>query len=171
MTFAVASDGGGSDDPTFSTASLKLYTDAAGGTRRYFPIYTAIVQMVDGIVKSVTFDEGCFFCDSASPQCVTNALPVTGGAPVADTHQQGCFMTTAECTPVARPDNPNANSCDLKIFVVWTGTDASGNYLMSAGKRFSRFRQYSLGLSTVWDDIKTTAANAVNRAIPGEPAR
>ena len=35
-------------------------------------------------------------------------------------------------------------NCDLKIFVVWTGTDSEGNYFTSASLRFSRFAKYSI---------------------------
>ena len=34
--------------------------------------------------------------------------------------------------------------CDLKIYVSWFGTDKDGNYLISAGKRLSAFRSWSL---------------------------
>lgn len=46
--------------------------------------------------------------------------------------------------PVTNSTVSVVSDCDLKVFVVWTGTDAAGNYLQSANKRFSRFRQFSI---------------------------
>jgi len=71
-----------------------------------------------------------------------------------------------------------AESCDLKIFVVWQGTDANGQYLKSVNKRFSRFRQFSvstayqsaLNLGQQAVDVSKTAFNVAD-GIPGAVSR
>ena len=72
----------------------------------------------------------------------------------------------------------SAAACDLKVFVVWTGTDAGGNYLKSANKRFSRFRQFSV--STAYQSALNLGQNAIDlgkttisiaETIPGAVAR
>lgn len=40
------------------------------------------------------------------------------------------------------------STCDLKMFVTWSGSGADGQYFVSANKRFSRFRQF--GTATVF---------------------
>jgi hypothetical protein len=69
-----------------------------------------------------------------------------------------------------------ANSpCDLKVFVVWTGSDARGNYLTSVNKRFSRFRQFNiatayqsaLDVASQGVDLANTAVSRIQQ-VPGQ---
>ena len=64
-----------------------------------------------------------------------------------------CGVKPAQCT--LQPDG-KTNLCDLAVYVVWTGTDANGHYFKSAGRRFSRFRQFGLGnvVDTLTDAYK-----------------
>jgi hypothetical protein len=48
----------------------------------------------------------------------------------------------APCNTVLEKD---AAECDPKIYVSFIGTDSNDNYMESAGKRISRFRQFSVG--------------------------
>jgi hypothetical protein len=71
----------------------------------------------------------------------------------------------------------------MKVFVVWSGSDASGQYYTSANKRFSRFRQF--GTATVFQsainiglDGLTVAQTALGlsdgvpgRLLPGSDVR
>lgn len=172
-----------SDDPTFASASHKVYaavpSNELGGLaagRRFFPIYTTVVQVVKGEVQSITFDDGCFFCDSMSPSCATNAVPIAGSAAPPPASARGCFVQENECEPRGdsggaagngvAPTVPSGNACDLKLFVVWTGTDVDGNFLTSAGRRFSRYRQYGLQLPSMWQSLKGVASEAASRLNP-----
>jgi hypothetical protein len=74
--------------------------------------------------------------------------------------------------------NSAAETCDLKIFVVWTGTDSTGQYLKSANRRFSRFRQFSV--STAYQSALNLGQNAIDvgktaisvaESIPGAVSR
>lgn len=47
----------------------------------------------------------------------------------------------------------------LQIYVTWTGTDAKGNYLISAANRFSQFRSYSL--SSYYDQAVNAFKNNI----------
>ena len=42
----------------------------------------------------------------------------------------GCYLTQQACI---------GDTCNLKLFVAWTGTDVDGNVLLSANSRFSLF--------------------------------
>jgi hypothetical protein len=49
-----------------------------------------------------------------------------------------CYNDLTTCT------GENATACDITLYVGWTGTDKSGNYLSSAGLRMSQFKKYSI---------------------------
>ena len=65
-------------------------------------------------------------------------------------------------------------SCDLKVFVVWDGTDAKGNVLKSVNRRFSVYRAFSvatafqsaLNVAQQGLDIANTVQN-VAQNLPG----
>lgn len=140
----------------------KLYIDVdSNGNQVVYPLYTAIVHVVQGKASYVTFDEGCFLgCDDTGTGVGTCGANCKDAA--ADPHQmRSCYMTAAECQDVPTADSPDANTCDLKLFVVWTGTDASGQFFVSSGKRFSRFRSFPVGVQSLWNSIKNAAATAV----------
>lgn len=49
--------------------------------------------------------------------------------------------------------------CPLEVYVVWTGTDANGNNLKSAERRFSKFRSHSVNswvesLKETYENVK-----------------
>jgi len=90
-----------------------------GGT--VVPFWTAIITMDNGRPTSITWDDGCYGCDGA--HCV----------------DQTCSVDFADCySPATNID------CDIKVYLGWFGTDSNGQYLISAGKRLSQFRQYSI---------------------------
>jgi len=81
------------------------------------PFWTLIVTLDGGRVSKLEWDDGCL--GSCSP-CVDS----TCGIPIGNCNSQA--------------------ACDPKFYIGWFGTDRNGRYLTSAGKRFSRFRSYSL---------------------------
>jgi len=90
-----------------------------GGT--VVPFWTAIITMDNGRPTGITWDDGCYGCDGA--HCV----------------MQTCSVDFADCySPATNID------CDVKVYLGWFGTDSNGQYLISAGKRLSQFRQYSI---------------------------
>ena len=148
-----------------------------------FPIYTAIITLDRGVVRSVAFDEGCFFCATNTPQCDYNAMHANFSQTIYDPELKGCRLEQASCYPStfsaaslavnASAANATANatavfggnstlppssSCDLRVYVVWAGTDARGNGLLSANKRFSRYRQFN---------VATAYQSALNAANTG----
>jgi len=109
---------------TVETAGIAAYPKARrdgnpGGT--VVPFWTAIITMDSGRPTSITWDDGCYGCDDS--HCV----------------MQTCSVDYTDCwNPVTQID------CDVKVYLGWYGTDANGQYLISAGKRLSQFRQYSI---------------------------
>jgi hypothetical protein len=104
----------------------KVWLSEDGGF--VFPVHTAIVAVVDGRVQAVAFDEGCAGCGVRSGYCGANTLVPAEG-------RVSCFVPRAACVDTPRPANPDANSCDLKVFVVWAGEDARGAFFTSSSSR------------------------------------
>mmetsp|Transcript_1370 Transcript_1370/g.1356 ORF Transcript_1370/g.1356 Transcript_1370/m.1356 type:complete len:143 (+) Transcript_1370:200-628(+) len=90
------------------------------------PVYSVVVEMKDGKVKDVVWDNDCDLCDYG---CLTDT---------------GDVCTVDLCSLNTNSTDPLKSDCDPKIYVSWMGKDDSGNYLMSAGYRISQFRKYSL---------------------------
>jgi len=99
------------------------------------PFWTVIVQLNNGALDFIWWDDGCFGCGGA--QCINDF----------------CGIDSNSCKPDGESD------CDVKMYVGWTGTDDTGRFLVSAGKRLSRFRQWSV--SSAYDNAYATATTAV----------
>ena len=76
----------------------------------------------------------------------------TGGALAGNSSNASATVAAANATL------PPQSSCDLKVFIVWAGTDSKGNVLTSVNKRFSRFRQF---------DVATAYQSALNAESSG----
>ncbi|GAX23050.1 hypothetical protein FisN_15Hh050 [Fistulifera solaris] len=114
---------------------LRVYYDAVEA--RVFPYLTAIIDVKDGMVRGVTWDDSCVFCSSDKCPEITydfngvQQTQATSGQPT-----RGCEITEDECNVLA---SEGKTLCDLTIYVVWTGTDANGVAFQSSASRFSRF--------------------------------
>lgn len=122
-----------------------------------WPLLTAVVHVVDGRVDALTWDDGCFFCDANGDLCKFNAMDPSLYKLYPEPEFRGCAETVTSCST-----EDESNSCDLKLYVVWTGTDANGDFFRSAGLRFSRFR--SFGLSSLYSSARKTGNKGINGA-------
>jgi hypothetical protein len=120
---------------TSRQAFQRLYFDNT--TKLVYPFLTAIISVNHGAVQGITWDNACVFCTQSECQEITydfNGNPSTQsqiGQPT-----KGCYYTTDYCDNVLAS---NGIDCDLILYVVWTGTDSSGNVLQSSANRFSAF--------------------------------
>lgn len=106
-------------------------------TERIFPHLTAIIDLNDGEVEGIAWDDACVFCGRKS--CVENTYDFNGNQrSELKEPTKGCFMTKTECDEIISA-NPTSRQCDLSLFVVWTGDDKSGNVMSSSSSRFSAF--------------------------------
>ena len=140
-----------------STAIPKLYLSADGSF--VFPSYTVVVAVVGGNVQAVAFDEGCAGCGERSGACGANTVVPAEG-------RLSCFVPRASCIDTPQPSNPAANSCDLKIFVVWAGEDAHGDFFTSSASRLSRFSAYPLQAAQLLQEVMRFASVAAQGALP-----
>ena len=114
---------------------MRRYWDKSNG--RIYPYLTAILDVKDGVVVGITWDDACIFCEQK--ECLPNTFNFDGSVATQEQASQpvnGCYMTKTECD-ASRVTG--LNKCDLKLYVAWTGTDADGNVLLSSNSRFSAF--------------------------------
>ncbi|KAK1735325.1 hypothetical protein QTG54_013939 [Skeletonema marinoi] len=113
----------------------RRYYDAT--TNFIFPYLTIIVDVVDGVVRGIAWDDACVFCEKK--QCLPNTYNFDGTEATSEQASQptnGCYLTKAICEGFQAT---GSDACDLKLYVVWTGTDVNGNVLKSSDSRFSAF--------------------------------
>jgi hypothetical protein len=133
---------------------LRVYYDMA--SKRIYPYITAIMNVDRGNVTSITWDDACVFCGGLSEACLENTYNFNGTLQTQETAMQptkACWISTADCDKAIKEGGGNSSSttsstssidspqtvCDLKLYVVWSGTDTNGKALQSQAYRFSQF--------------------------------
>lgn len=101
-------------------------------TRYVIPFATAIVELDNGRIQRIYWDEGCFTCQQDREAC----------------YEEICGVPYSDC-------QSGSVDCDIKIYLAWSGTDSNGRYLLSSGKVLSRFSRYSV--KAAWDNAARTA--------------
>lgn len=138
------------------------------------PIYTVIIGLDNGVASYIAWDDGCFFCASNGADCLPNAIDTSTWGTYSDGSLVSCRQDSTTCYSSSVTTSTTTNdtsatadifssSCDLKVFVTWTGTDKTGAYLSSSGKRFSRYRQY--GTASTYQSALNLAQDGINTAI------
>jgi len=118
-----------------SLSFLRRYYDDT--TERIYPYLTAVVDVKDGVVRGIAWDDACIFCEQA--ECTPNTYNFDGSLATTEKISQpvdGCSFTKVQCEGFVID---GSNTCDLNFFVVWTGTDVYGSVLLSSDSRFSMF--------------------------------
>jgi len=118
------------DEPVYVRAEVgtkssfwRTRSQGRGAGKITVPFWTLVIEMTDGIVDRLTWDDSCPLC-SSSDLCV---------------EAKNCGVAHSSCG-----NNAESNNCNLQIYLGWFGTDADGKYLTSSDKRLSRFRSGSL---------------------------
>jgi len=119
-----------------SLSFLRIYHDVK--QFRVYPFLTAIIDVDGGVVQGIAWDNACVFCPP--DRCAENmfnfeGVPSTELEGVRDP-SKGCYFTQEQCNKIIAD---GGNECDVTLYVVWTGTDASGSQFQSSAKRFSAF--------------------------------
>jgi len=128
----------------------KLYFDKGQG--KVYPQLTAIIDVKDGVVKDIVWDDGCIFCKDSD--CGKNAYKYDGTLAELSTPAGSCEKTKATCDEGI---SSQSTLCDIAFHVVWTGTDADGTPFQSSAYRFSAFPTQdfvdSLNIPTSFSDL------------------
>jgi len=106
---------------------------------RIYPFITAIIDVKDGIVQGLDYDNSCGFC--GKDKCADNTYTFDGKNPRSKSMRKGCYLTRKECNDLAEIGD---TTCDLKFYFVWTGTDIDGKSFQSSQYRFSAFPPSSI---------------------------
>ena len=118
-----------------SLSFLRTYFDGDN----VYPFFTAIIDVEDGVIRGITWDDSCVFCNSKN--CLETTYNFNGEIQDSDSAGQptsSCYITKEACDQLVQ-DNPAATECDLTLYVVWSGTDRHGKALQSQAFRFSAF--------------------------------
>lgn len=131
---------------------------------KVFPHLTAIIDVKNGDVKGITWDNACIFCKSSL--CIENTYDFNGNSAVVEgrgAETRGCYLTYQQCEVIHAG---GGNECDLTIFVVWTGSDADGNVMSSSNSRFSAFepRQIQDRWGGIIKDSVSSVTDKINDA-------
>ena len=112
-----------------------------------FPVITAVVVASRGVVMAVKFDDGCELCDYSA--CAPSAGADDVAAP------RACSVPTSSCVPAGG----GGSTCDLSLFIAWTGTDVDGAALESRSLVFSRFGRWfhQVGVSAIASQVRAAA--------------
>lgn len=140
--------------PAPTTFSISAGGASTSGTRRLYvppapaalalPQHTLIITSVGGLITSAAWQDACEGC-SGMAACVPASLPSAGGAATGG----ACSVPTAACSATE-----SATTCDLTIFVAWTGTDAKWAALTSASRVPSAFVQFALSAAAFWEGLR-----------------
>jgi hypothetical protein len=104
----------------YALSFLRLYIDREQNF--IFPHLTAIIDVKDGVVKGIAWDDACLFC--SSNRCEENTYDFYGNQKKLDDPTKGCYFTKEQCDDMSA--TKNGNECDLTLYTVWTGTDKNG---------------------------------------------
>ncbi|CAM9118509.1 unnamed protein product [Pylaiella littoralis] len=123
--------------------------------RKTFPIHTAIINVEQGEVTGISWDDGCHFC--GSDQCQENAYDFNGELIQGDGSSEDCFWPDSSCVMDGN-DGKVSSLCQLTVYVVWSGTDANGNYFTSFSKRLSMYAGETVDsfIDSVADEFEDT---------------
>jgi len=126
---------------------LRMYRDIEFG--KVYPHLTAIIDVEDGLVRGITWDDGCMWC--APKKCAEVTYNYSGYLQSQETSGQatkGCEYFEEETCNVMS----NVTLCDVTVYVVWTGTDAKRVAFQSSAMRFSLFPAQELS-NRIWQTL------------------
>lgn len=134
---------------------LRTYWDYEA--KKVYPFLTAIVEVYQGDVRSITWDNSCVFCAKGYCEEITfdyNGNPQTQES--SGQHSAGCFIPEKDC-------QSSPELCDLKLYVVWTGTDANNRAMQSSQSRFGAFPAQNVynQISQFFPDIPTITGRRI----------
>jgi hypothetical protein len=140
---------------------VRVYYDVA--RERVFPFLTAIMDVKNGVVQGITWDDACVFCGGT--ECIESTYNYNGipqNLSSANQPTRSCSIKTEECNALLS-SNSSSTICDLTLYTVWTGTDANGIALQSQAYRFSSFPAQQVSDRITQLLVPDAAADYINR--------
>jgi len=128
---------------------------------RIFPYLTAVVNVREGIVQGIAWDDACLFCSPSSTRCMENTYNFNGTeATNISEPTKGCWVTKEECD---KAHAAGEQVCDIKVYAVWSGTDSNGVAFTSFGYRFSAFPTDQV--TNAFRDLAADYLNSVGKTL------
>lgn len=145
-----------------------------------FPTYTVILHVIQGKVERITFDEECLCSEQSTSEsiCLENSNRIiksyinntnninNSTNSISSAIPKSCAIPITSCVYQPTKDYAYANTCDLQLFFVWSGTDSEQQFFTSSAKRFSRFRAWPAQLTQLWENIKDTGNRIIDSLNP-----
>ena len=126
----VSSTGEDGSSIVSALSSYRLFSKTENG-KIFFNTMTAIIVADHGVVKNILWDDGCYGCSSS---CGDNSYSLNEDTQANPTQKsENCYIRQSEC------DSQSGN-CDLQLYIVWSGSDSSGQVFHSSNLRRSRFQ-------------------------------
>lgn len=116
---------------------LRVYYNPS--THRVYPFLTAIIDVHNGAVVGITWDDSCVFCESSKCEEITYNFDGESSASnpaISKSPSRGCYFQQEQCNKNSRT---GGQDCDVAVYVVWSGTDVNGKVFRSSAYRFSQF--------------------------------
>jgi hypothetical protein len=98
---------------------------------KIFSLQQLIISLKDGKVASYYWDNSCIGCTDTCTEETTSNVDYLGVA--SENKKSNCH--TQYCTTVVEGEY----NCDLKVMVMWSGSDKNGNKMTSSTMRISNF--------------------------------
>ena len=114
------------------------------GTCAYVvPFFTLIIDMSQGYIDSVYWQDDCTTCTSEA-FVYSDDGACNCGVPVSSCIGFNASVTTSATQTSTSVFANSSVSCDVQIYVAYSGTDSGGNVLTSASRTIANFRKWSL---------------------------
>ena len=114
------------------------------GTCAYVvPFFTLIVDMKNGFIDNVYWQDDCSTCTSDA-FVYSDDGACNCGVPITSCIGYNASVTTSASLTSQTSFANTTVSCDVQIYIAYSGTDGGGNVLTSASRTIANFRKWSL---------------------------
>lgn len=114
------------------------------GTCAYVvPFFTLIVDMSKGYINKVYWQDDCSTCTSEA-FVYSDDGACNCGVPIHSCIGYNASVTTSTTLTSTTSYANNSVSCDVQIYIAYSGTDSGGSVLTSASRTIANFRKWSL---------------------------
>ena len=107
------------------------------------PFFTLIVDMSNGYIDSVSWQDDCTTCTSEA-FVYSDDGACNCGVPISSCIGYNASVSTSATLTSTSTYTNNSVSCDVQIYIAYSGTDSGGNVLTSASRTIANFRKWSL---------------------------
>ena len=107
------------------------------------PFFTLIVDLSDGYIDSATWQDDCSTC-TADAFVYSDDGACNCGVPIGSCIGFNATAKAAVVTTSSTNYTATSVSCDLQIYIAFSGTDTSGTVLTSSSRTIANFRKWSL---------------------------